>query len=105
MTRYLVRADTGGGGTSLSDSQCAGVPRSSEGIRNVRSVQVEVRQKPAQEESLEEHGSNSREDGRVRRDERGFATARILIRGIDDLLCPHAGGRDGERPPRSLLPT
>src|SRR5207302_7844030 len=88
----------------FGDSKCAGIPRSTEGIRNVRRVHVEVRRQPAQEESLEEHGSNSREDGGVRCDERGFATPRILIRRIDDLLCSHAGSGHGERPPRSLLP-
>ena len=42
-------------------------------------------------------------DGGVGRDEQGSAAARLLIRGIDDLLCVYAGDGHGERSCGGLL--
>src|SRR6266702_4909811 len=42
---------------------------------------------------------------RVGRDERGARRAWLPLFRADHLLCLHAGGGDGERPPRHLLPS
>ena len=43
------------------------------------------------------------QNGRIRCDEQGLAEAGIPVCGVDDLLCVHAGNRDGERSSGGVL--
>src|SRR5713226_1519998 len=87
----------------LDNSECEGVPRGPERVRDLRPVHVDVCWRPTQSQSMEEHGANSRKDEGVGRDERRLATSRILFRRIDHLLRAHAGRRDGQRSYRPLF--
>ena len=57
----------------------------------------------AEEERLEDAGRDACKVRGVGSDEQGAQEARVQVRGPDDLLRLHAGGRDGERPRGGLL--
>src|ERR1051325_5125077 len=44
------------------------------------------------------------QDGGIGRHEQGLEATRLRVRRQHHLLCVHAGGGDGQRPPRRLLP-
>ena len=73
-------------------------------FRVVRPVRVALRRRPADPGPLAYHARRAREDARVGGDVEGPLRARLPVRGAHDLLCAHAGDRDGQRPPARLLP-
>src|SRR5438552_3319655 len=48
--------------------------------------------------------ASSRSHNRVGRDEQGLEASRLYLRGLNDLLCLHAGRGHGERPHGGLFP-
>src|SRR5229473_2179780 len=90
--------DSGRGG------QCEGVARVPGAGRVVRHVPVELRRRRAQAERAPLLAPAPGAHEGVRPHERGAHRARVPLRRSDHLLRVHAGGGDGQRPPRHLLP-
>src|SRR5258706_10985046 len=85
--------------------QCRSGAPGSRGVRIVRQVPMGVRRRQAQDQPLARDRKRPRDDAAIRRDEPRLEKTRLQVRGIDDLLRPHAGDRHGERPHHLMLST
>src|SRR5258706_2919197 len=83
--------------------QCRSRAARSRGVRIVRQVPMGVRRRQAQDQPLARDRKRPRDDAAIRRDEPRLEKTRLQVRGIDDLLRPHAGDRHGERPHHLML--
>src|SRR2546425_5770056 len=84
--------------------KCEGVPRGSEGVRELRCVHLAVRRRWTEAEPAENPETNPGSDKGIGPNERGPQVSRFQVCRFDDLLCVHASRGDGERPPDLLLP-
>src|SRR4029077_7445116 len=82
-----------------------GVSRVAERVRKFRYVLMELRRRQTEGEPLANHGGRARAHPGIRCDEPRFATARIQIRRLDDLLRIDAGDRHGQRSPGDVFAT
>src|SRR5262245_9117276 len=76
-----------------------------EGVWQLRRLPLAIRGWDSNTKPVESLRQRSCANSRVRCNEQGFAEAWVPLRRIDDLLCVHAGGRNGQRPHAELFPT